>query len=132
RFLQLAGRGGVRHARPRVAPRAPCRARTAHRRARGVILRLAVVVLTGFLTLPTAVVIAVSFNPGAILAFPPAGLSLRWYVNVLTYPQFQRAALNSLVVTIWAVVLALPAGAFAALALERARLRGRHLSAAAP
>ena len=48
------------------------------------------------MTLPTVVVMAVSFNPTAILAFPPAGFSLRWYVNALTYPQFQRAAVNSL------------------------------------
>jgi putative spermidine/putrescine transport system permease protein len=96
-----------------------------------VILRLAVVALAAFLTVPTAVVIAVSFNPTAILSFPPAGFSLRWYANVLTYPQFQRAALNSLLVTGWAAALALPVGTLAALALERGRLRGRNLWAAA-
>lgn len=94
-------------------------------------LRLVVLALAAFLTVPTAVVIAVSFNPTAILAFPPAGFSLRWYVNVLTYPQFQRAALNTVLVTAWAVALALPIGTLAALALERARLRGRNLWAAA-
>jgi len=96
-----------------------------------VILRLAVLALLAFMTLPTVVVIAVSFNPTAILSFPPAGFSWRWYVNVLTYPQFQRAAWNSLVVTGGAVALALPIGTLAALALERARLPGRSLWAAA-
>jgi len=95
-----------------------------------VILRLAVVALLAFMTLPTLVVIGVSFDPTAILSFPPAGLSLRWYANVLTYPQFQRAAVNSLVVTAVAVALALPAGTLAALALERGRLRGRSVWAA--
>jgi putative spermidine/putrescine transport system permease protein len=95
-----------------------------------VIARLAVVALLAFMTLPTVVVIAVSFNPTAILAFPPSGLSLRWYENVLTYPQFQRAAVNSLVVTGGAVALALPIGTLAALALERGRLRGRSVWAA--
>jgi putative spermidine/putrescine transport system permease protein len=95
-----------------------------------VILRLAVVALLAFMTLPTLVVLGVSFNPTAILSFPPAGLSLRWYANVLTYPQFQRAAVNSLVVTAVAVALALPAGTLAALALERGRLRGRSVWAA--
>jgi putative spermidine/putrescine transport system permease protein len=90
-----------------------------------VIARLIVVALVAFMTLPTVVVVAVSFNPTAILSFPPAGLSLRWYENVLTYPQFQRAAVNSLLVTGGAVLLALPAGTLAALALERGRLRGR-------
>jgi len=95
-----------------------------------VILRLVVAALLLFITLPTVVVIAVSFNPTAILSFPPSGLSLRWYENVLTYPQFQRAAVNSLVVTGAAVALALPVGTLAALALERGRLRGRNAWAA--
>jgi putative spermidine/putrescine transport system permease protein len=85
--------------------------------------RAVVLLLLAFMTLPTIVVIAVSFNPTAILSFPPAGLSLRWYVNVLTYPQFQKAALNTLVVTAAAVGLALPIGTAAALALERGRFR---------
>ena len=95
-----------------------------------MIARAAVVALLAFMTLPTVVVIAVSFNPTAILAFPPSGLSLRWYENVLTYPQFQRAAVNSVVVTACAVALALPIGTLAALALERGRLRGRSVWAA--
>ncbi|HEU4367073.1 MAG TPA: ABC transporter permease [Methylomirabilota bacterium] len=95
-----------------------------------MILRAAVLALLAFMTLPTAVVIAVSFNPTAILSFPPAGFSLRWYENVLTYPQFQRAALNSLLVTGGAAALALPVGTLAALALERGRLRGRSVWAA--
>ena len=95
-----------------------------------MILRLAVVAILAFMTVPTAVVIAVSFNPTAILSFPPAGVSLRWYANVLTYPQFQRAAVNSLVVTGVAVAVALPIGTLAALALARGRLRGRSLWAA--
>jgi putative spermidine/putrescine transport system permease protein len=94
------------------------------------MLRAAVVLLVAFMTLPTVVVIAVSFNPTAILSFPPAGFSLRWYENVLTYPQFQRAAWNSVIVTGGAVALALPIGTLAALALERGHLRGRSVWAA--
>jgi putative spermidine/putrescine transport system permease protein len=84
------------------------------------MLRLAVLLLVAFMTLPTLVVIAVSFNPTAILSFPPSGLSWRWYVNVITYTQFQRATWNSLVVTLGAVAVAMPAGTAAALALARA------------
>jgi putative spermidine/putrescine transport system permease protein len=94
------------------------------------MLRVAVVLLLAFMTLPTVVVVAVSFNPTAILSFPPTGVSLRWYENVLTYPQFQRAAVNSVLVTGMSVALALPAGTLAAVALERGRLRGRHVWAA--
>jgi putative spermidine/putrescine transport system permease protein len=92
-----------------------------------MIARAAVVALMAFMTLPTAVVVVASFNPTAIMSVPPAGLSLRWYVNALTYPQFQRAAVNSLIVTTSAALLALPIGTAAALTLERGRLRARHL-----
>jgi putative spermidine/putrescine transport system permease protein len=94
-----------------------------------MIGRLVVAGLVAFMTLPTLVVIVASFNPTAILSVPPAGLSLRWYVNALTYPQFQRAAWNSLVVTAGAALVAVPAGTAAALALERGRLRGRNVLA---
>src|SRR6266511_283069 len=87
------------------------------------MLKTSVVGLVAFMSLPTIVVIVVSFNPTAILSFPPSGFSWRWYVNALTYPQFQRAAVNSLWVTLGAVALALPIGTAAALALERGRLR---------
>ena len=91
------------------------------------MLRVAVTLLLAFMTLPTVVVIAVSFNPTAILSFPPSGLSLRWYQNVVTYPQFRRAMWNSLLVTAGAAALAMPIGTAAALALARGRLRGREL-----
>jgi putative spermidine/putrescine transport system permease protein len=84
-----------------------------------------VAALLAFMTLPTVVVIAASFNPTAILSFPPDGLSLRWYVNALTYPQFQRAAVNSLLVTAASALIALPVGTAAALALVRHPLPGR-------
>ena len=91
-----------------------------------MIGRLVVLALVLFMTLPTLVVVVASFNPTAILSFPPQGLSLRWYENALTYPQFRRAALNSLIVTAASAALALPIGTAAALALVRypVRLRG--------
>ena len=85
--------------------------------------RLVVLALLGYMTLPTVVVIVASFNPTAILSFPPDGLSLRWYENALTYPQFRRAAVNSLIVTAASAGLALPIGTAAALALVRYPVR---------
>jgi putative spermidine/putrescine transport system permease protein len=85
--------------------------------------RLVVLLLLAYMTLPTVVVIVASFNATAILAFPPDGLSLRWYENALTYPQFRRAAVNSLIVTAASAGLALPIGTAAALALARYPVR---------
>jgi putative spermidine/putrescine transport system permease protein len=73
---------------------------------------IAVAALLGFMTVPSLIVLVASFNPTEIMACPPSGLSLRWYINALTYPQFQRAAVNSL----------MPIGTAAALALVRGRL----------
>jgi len=92
-----------------------------------VIGRLLVVALLGFMTLPSVIVLAASFNPTEIMSFPPSGWSLRWYVNALTYPQFQRAAINSVIVTGASALVALPLGTAAALALGRGRGRGRAL-----
>src|SRR5438034_423778 len=90
-----------------------------------VIGRVVVGLLVGFMTLPTAVVVVASFNPTAILSFPPERLSPRWYENALTYAQFQRAAVNSVIVTGASALLALPLGTAAALALVRRPLRAR-------
>lgn len=84
-----------------------------------MIARVVVPALVAFMTLPTVIVVIASFNPTAILAFPPEGLSLRWYENALTYPQFRRAAVNSLIVTAASAGLALPIGTAAALVLVR-------------
>jgi putative spermidine/putrescine transport system permease protein len=77
------------------------------------------------MSFPTLVVVLASFNPTAILSFPPDGLSLRWYENALTYPQFRRAAVNSVVVTGLSALVVLPIGTAAALALVRHPLRAR-------
>jgi putative spermidine/putrescine transport system permease protein len=89
--------------------------------------RAVVAALLGFMTLPSLIVLVASFNPTEIMAFPPAGLSLRWYANALTYPQFQRAAVNSLLVTAASAAVALPIGTAAALALVRGGVRWRAL-----
>jgi putative spermidine/putrescine transport system permease protein len=86
-----------------------------------------VVLIMGFLSIPTVVVLCVSFNPGELLAFPPEGLSLRWYHKSLTYPQFQRAMRNSLWVTAISTVFAVVIGSAAALALERHRPPGHQV-----
>jgi putative spermidine/putrescine transport system permease protein len=90
-----------------------------------ILGRALVAALLAFMTLPSLIVLVASFNPTEIMAFPPAGLSLRWYANALSYPQFQRAAVNSLVVTAASAVVALPIGTAAALALVRGGVRWR-------
>ncbi|HEX3176132.1 MAG TPA: ABC transporter permease [Methylomirabilota bacterium] len=96
--------------------------------ARGRLAGIVVVaLLLAFLTLPSLIVIAVSFNGTAIMAFPPTAVSTRWYAKALTYPQFQKAAVNSVIVTGLSTLLAVPVGTAAALALVRYPVAGRAL-----
>ena len=88
-------------------------------------MTLLVVLLLAFMTVPTLIVLVASFNPTEVMSFPPSGLSLRWYGNALTYPQFRRAAFNSVIVTLVSALVALPLGTTAALALVRHPVRAR-------
>ena len=95
-----------------------------------MIGRAVVVALLGFMTLPTLIVVVASVNPTEMLAVPPSGVSFRWYEHALTYPQFRRAAVNSLIVTSVSAVVALPLGTAAALALVRYPVWGGRVWAA--
>jgi putative spermidine/putrescine transport system permease protein len=76
-----------------------------------------------FLALPTLLVLIASFTAGAIIDFPPDGLSLRWYGALLEQPAFTAAFWRSLEVALVCTVISLPAGTLAAIALARYRLR---------
>jgi putative spermidine/putrescine transport system permease protein len=84
-----------------------------------------VVLLLGFMTIPTVVVIVASFNATATLSFPPDGLSLAWYKRALSYPDFRAALRNSLLVTAVASATATIVGGAAAIALDRAPVPGK-------
>jgi putative spermidine/putrescine transport system permease protein len=75
------------------------------------------------LTVPTLVVFITSFTAGESLRFPPSGLSLRWYVELLASDDLRDMTLRSLKVAAAATVCAAALGASAALALSRSRSR---------
>jgi putative spermidine/putrescine transport system permease protein len=76
-----------------------------------------------FLALPTLVIVVASFTPGPIIAFPPEGVSLRWYRSLLEGGGFVDAFLRSLWVAVVCIAVAIPAGTLAALAMARHRFR---------
>lgn len=102
--------------------------RSAGDRLFGVAGGLALAAALLFVVVPALVVALASVNPTAILTFPPEGVSLRWYANAVGYPQFRRAAWNSVVVTLAATAFSVPIGVAAALGLGR--LPGRLRAAA--
>lgn len=71
------------------------------------------------LTLPTVIVVGASFTAGDIVAFPPQGLSLRWYGRLLEQRDMTSAFVRSLQVAAMASAIMVLCGTPAAIALAR-------------
>lgn len=84
-----------------------------------------------FLLAPLVVVIGVSFSESQFIAFPPNGLSLRWYEQVLTSNVYLSAGWVSLQIAILVTVLATLIGGAAAIAIHRRQLPGTDVLATA-
>ncbi len=70
-----------------------------------------------FLLAPLGVLVAVSFNPTAMI-FPPQGFTLKWYAVILDKPDFLHAAWASTKLAALTAVLGTACGVFAALGLK--------------
>lgn len=86
-------------------------------------LTLYCLLVMAFLVLPLLIVIALSFSPSRFFVFPPTGLSLRWYGELMSAPKWRDAALNSLVVGLGASLLSTTLGLLAAWGLSETRSR---------
>ena len=80
-----------------------------------------------FLYLPIAVLIIYSFNGQGVGGFPPRNLTLNWYRILFEDGPIWEAVLNSLMVALAAMIIALAFGIPAALALDRAQFPGKAL-----
>lgn len=84
-------------------------------------LTLLAIALIGFLYLPIAVVVLYAFNAGSNLNWPPEGLSLRWFDEMLSDPSFSAAFQTSVKVALLSTGIATTAAVLAALAFTRNR-----------
>jgi len=84
-----------------------------------------------FLLLPIAIIAVFALNPTPYIAFPPVGVSLRWFVKFFSSPDFMNSLWLSLRVAVVVVVLSTVIGALAALAIARGNLPGARLLTAA-
>ncbi|MBD3308929.1 ABC transporter permease subunit [candidate division KSB3 bacterium] len=82
-----------------------------------------------FLGLPTLIILLGSFTSGNIIAFPPEGFSLQWYVKLLepTMRVFRMAFVRSFYVALFCTLISIPVGVFAALALNKYSIRGKNI-----
>jgi putative spermidine/putrescine transport system permease protein len=101
--------------------------RSAYQLLLGLVGKLAVLLVLGFLILPVAVVTVAAFNDKAILQFPPQAWSLRWFAKAIAYQDFRDGFRNGLIVTAWASTIALLVGAMFAYALDRYSFRFKRL-----
>ncbi len=80
-----------------------------------------------FLYLPIVTLIIYSFNGAGVGGFPPRNLTLDWYRQLFADDAIWTSVLNSLLVALAAIVIALVFGIPAALALDRANFPGKAL-----
>jgi len=78
-----------------------------------------------YMLIPIAVVVASSLSSSQFLVFPPPGLSLRWYGEILNSEAYLAAGWTSVKLALITVVVALGLGTPAAIALTRFRFAGR-------
>ena len=83
------------------------------------------VAIGAFMLIPLLVVIASSVSGSEFLVFPPRGLSLRWYAQVVQSDAYLAAGWTSLKLAFITVVLSLTLGTAAAIALTRFAVPGK-------
>jgi putative spermidine/putrescine transport system permease protein len=75
-----------------------------------------------FLMLPLVIVVGAALSDTTYLTFPPQGLSLRWFENILAISAFRRTIVTSLQIAFLGTLIALVIGIPAAYALNRFRV----------
>ena len=79
-----------------------------------------------FLSLPTLIVIPMSFSDAAYLEFPPQSFSLRWYEAYFGSLEWMAATRTSLIAAVLTTLIATPLGTLAAYGLHCSTPRVRN------
>ena len=77
-----------------------------------------------FLLAPLAIVAVFAVNPTPYIAFPPVGVSFKWFAKFFSSPEFMSALWLSFKVALAVLLLSTVIGGMCALALVRGNLRG--------
>ena len=78
-----------------------------------------------YLLLPTLIIVFASFTASDHIAFPPQGLSLRWFVRLWGMEEVRVSAWRSFLVALGATAISIGLGVAAAFPLVRSRFPGR-------
>ncbi|NMG37754.1 ABC transporter permease subunit [Chelativorans sp. ZYF759] len=91
------------------------------------LIRLYAILVYGFMFLPVAVVVLLSFNDSQFGAFPMTGFSLRWFEALWNNDAIMRAFRTSIMLGLLTAVISTTLGVLASLALVRYSIPGRNL-----
>lgn len=75
------------------------------------------------LSLPTVIILIVSFGAGTSINFPPESYSIRWYVRIPQATPFVEAFVHSVIVALYSTALSIPIGISVAIGLNRYDLK---------
>jgi len=89
-------------------------------------IRIWTILVYGFMFLPVAVVVLLSFNANQFGSFPMTGLSLRWFGELWNNDAVMRAFQTSLLLGLMTAVISTTLGILASLALVRYDIPGRN------
>jgi spermidine/putrescine transport system permease protein len=90
-------------------------------------IRLYTILVYGFMFLPVAVVVLLSFNASQFGAFPMTGFSVRWFEALWNNDAIMRAFRTSIVLGLMTAAISTTLGVLASLALVRYRIPGRNM-----
>jgi putative spermidine/putrescine transport system permease protein len=81
----------------------------------------------GFILTPIWITVAVSFNQGNYIVFPPVGFSLRWYLEFFNDYSWIMVFKNSLLVATGAMIISTTVGVLSALGYMKRKFPGRNV-----
>jgi spermidine/putrescine transport system permease protein len=90
-------------------------------------IRIWAVLVYGFMFLPVAVVVLLSFNASQFGSFPMTGLSFRWFIELANNEAILRAFRTSIILGGLTAIISTTLGVLASLALVRYEVPGRNL-----
>ncbi|WP_421906481.1 ABC transporter permease [Mameliella sp.] len=91
------------------------------------LIRLWSLLVYGFMFLPVAVVVLLSFNASQFGSFPMTGFSLRWFVELWNNDAIMRAFRTSIVLGLMTALISTTLGVLASLALVRYKVPGANM-----
>ena len=90
-----------------------------------ILLRIATGAILAFLYLPLVLVVISAFNESSFMAWPPPGLTLKWFGEALANSAIPQAFMNSILAATGATAIAIVLGTLAAMAVQRYSFFGR-------